>query len=176
MSSSFNPAQVRLKQITHYIKYVQLEESWDWKMGNHDSLKEYIHNRLNKTKTVLYWVIVNNDVAGITGFLPHPDYVHLQTITFIAKNYRGKNLNNILKHSFSQAFNKVNIKLIASVDSKNVASMKALNKITDTCPEKVWEPKKGRTAFLYNITNITPTETSNDIVATMQRMIKTMES
>lgn len=117
---------------------MQLEESWDWKMGNYESFKEYVHNRLNKPKTVLYWIIVNNDVAGITGFPPHPDYAHLQTATFLTENYRGKNLNKILKHSFSQVFSKCNRKLIASVDAKNIASIKALNKITETSPEKVF--------------------------------------
>lgn len=175
MSLLFNPVQVSLKQIKHYIKYECLEESWDWRMGDHDSLKEYLYNILNGPQTVLYWIIVNNDVAGITGFRPHPDYSHLQTITFLAENYRGKNLNKILKHSFSQAFSECNRKLIASVDAKNVASIKALNKITETSPEKVWEPKKGRTAFLYNITDIIPKETSKNIVVTVQQMLQTME-
>lgn len=167
MPKKIEPNNVTLEPLENHKHTAALETSWTWKIGGYETLKEYVDSKLENPDVHFYWIIVDGTPAGMTGILPHPDHQHLQTSTLIASGYRGSNLNTILKHSISSAFKQMNITLISSVDENNKASIKSLNKITETEPEASWEEKRNRNAHIYTITDITPTIVSSKIVKTL---------
>lgn len=172
--SNINPAHVSLQKITNHKHTEKLKKSWTWKIGNYETLEEYLQSKIENPNTHFYWIMIQGEPAGITGILEHPDHAALQTSTLIAEPYRGSNLNLILKHSTAAAF--TNTDIISSVDSNNTASIKSLNKITNTAPSPVWEPKRKRHAHIYLITEITPTETAEQVVKTFKKLQKQLNS
>lgn len=168
-SLKINPTHVSLEKLVNHKHIEKLKQSWTWKLGNYETLEEYLQSKIENPNTHFYWILIQGKPAGITGILKHPDHTAFQTSTFIAEHYRGSNLNLILKHS-TAAFQTINI--ISSVDVNNTASIKSLNKITNTTPTPIWEPKRKRHAHIYIITDITPTETSEQVTETFKKLQK----
>lgn len=170
MPKKIHPDALTLEKLINHKYTTVLEDSWTWEIGGYSTLEEYVESKLTNNNAYFYWILVDGLPAGITGILPHQDHQHLQTSTLISKEYRGSNLNSILKHSIAKAFQQNGVTLISSVDEKNIASVKSLNKITETKPTTIREEKRNRNAHIYIITDLTPTVTSRNAVETLSSL------
>lgn len=129
------------------------ENGWDWKMGNKDTLKEYLETKIGKPDNHYYWIEIDNIPVGILGLNIHPDHKQWQTIIYLQPENRKQNINETIHATLIHVFEEKQTPLIASIDISNIRSIKSFQTMLGKPGRPVHETTLNRKAILHQLVN-----------------------